>query len=234
MTANVININAATPFLINVPNSQVSPVWIRFLSSIVTVIQNTSSGINLDDFTTLLLTSRSIVDPSENDELRATQATLRQQIAANVALASRVDALESMAAGRTTASIALRAIVTDSTSRSVASNSSLISDDTSTNATMYLNWSATAAGDNALKVSSTELTFNPSTGLLTSKQLVATTGFACNGKTAQTAYASGGFVVTTGSTNVAPYGFTTAAQADDIVTKLNNVITALENNGTMS
>lgn len=42
-----------------------------------------------------------------------------------------------------------------------------ITDDTSTNATYYPSFSPTSSGNNALKVSSSKLTFNPSTGLLT-------------------------------------------------------------------
>jgi hypothetical protein len=59
-------------------------------------------------------------------------------------------------------------------------------------------------------------------------------GFGCNGKTAQTAAASGGAVATTGATNAVPFGYTTAAQADDIVTKLNAIRAALVANGIMS
>ncbi len=47
-----------------------------------------------------------------------------------------------------------------------------ITDDTTTNATMYPTWVTTASGNQAQKVSSTKLSFNPSTGLLTA------TGFA--------------------------------------------------------
>jgi len=43
-----------------------------------------------------------------------------------------------------------------------------ITDDTATNATMYPTWVTTASGNQAQKVSSTKLSFNPSTGLLTS------------------------------------------------------------------
>jgi hypothetical protein len=58
--------------------------------------------------------------------------------------------------------------------------------------------------------------------------------FGCNTKAAQTAYASGGAVANTGSTNVAPYGYTTSAQADGIVALLNNIRAALVANGIMS
>src|SRR6185369_7516556 len=43
-----------------------------------------------------------------------------------------------------------------------------LTDDTTTNATMFPTWVTTASGNQAQKVSSTKLTFNPSTGLLTS------------------------------------------------------------------
>lgn len=42
-----------------------------------------------------------------------------------------------------------------------------ITDDTSTNATMYLSWVTTSSGNLPMKVSSTKLKFNPSTGVLT-------------------------------------------------------------------
>ncbi len=42
-----------------------------------------------------------------------------------------------------------------------------ITDDTTTNATMYPTWVTTASSNQAQKVSSTKLTFNPSTGMLT-------------------------------------------------------------------
>lgn len=58
--------------------------------------------------------------------------------------------------------------------------------------------------------------------------------FGCNSAAAQTAYASGGAVSSTGSTNVNPYGYTTAAQADAIVTLVNNIRTALVSNGILS
>lgn len=58
--------------------------------------------------------------------------------------------------------------------------------------------------------------------------------FGCNAKRAQAAYDSGGAVSATGATNRTPYGFTTAAQADAIVTLLNKIRTALVNNGIMS
>lgn len=72
------------------------------------------------------------------------------------------------------------------------------------------------------------------TTITSTTSMTVGTAFGCNGKTAQTSVVSGGAVATTGATNVAPYGFTTAAQANDIITKLNLVLTALVANGIMS
>lgn len=52
-------------------------------------------------------------------------------------------------------------------------------DDTTTNATMYPVWVTTVAGNRALYVSSTKLTFNPSIGALTVTRLVSTS-LACD------------------------------------------------------
>lgn len=49
-----------------------------------------------------------------------------------------------------------------------------ITDDTATNAVMYPTWVTAATGNLPQKVSSTKLTFNPSTGALSSTQLVST------------------------------------------------------------
>jgi hypothetical protein len=46
--------------------------------------------------------------------------------------------------------------------------------------------------------------------------------------------ASSGAVAATGATNVTPYGYTTAAQADAIVSLLNNIRTCLIANGLMT
>jgi hypothetical protein len=48
-----------------------------------------------------------------------------------------------------------------------AATATAITDDAATNATMYPTWVTTASGNQAQKVSSTKLTFNPSTGALT-------------------------------------------------------------------
>lgn len=69
----------------------------------------------------------------------------------------------------------------------------------------------------------------PNSGKFTTLQ--STAGFACNGMLPQTSYTVGTAVATTAATSTTPFGFTTAAQANDIVAKLNAVITALQNNG---
>lgn len=69
------------------------------------------------------------------------------------------------------------------------------------------------------------------TTLTTTSTATFAGAFGCNGATAQPGYSIGGSVVSTPSTNIAPYGYTTAAQADDILTKLNRIIAALFANG---
>lgn len=64
--------------------------------------------------------------------------------------------------------------------------------------------------------------------------LTASSAFGCNAAAAQTAAASGGAVVATGATNVSPFGYATAAQANAIVTLVNNIRAALVANGIMS
>ena len=69
------------------------------------------------------------------------------------------------------------------------------------------------------------------TGAITGGALVAVGGFGCNGATAQTAVSAGAAVATTAATNVTPFGYTTAAQADRIVALLNTIRAALIANG---
>lgn len=71
-------------------------------------------------------------------------------------------------------------------------------------------------------------------GVTVGVDLTAATKFGCNGSAPQGAVASGGAVAATGATNVSPFGYTTAAQANGIVTLLNNIRTALVANGIMS
>lgn len=88
-------------------------------------------------------------------------------------------------------------------------------------------WRVFTGGLERLKITS------GGTGTLTGT-LAISGAFSCNGAAAQTAYASGGAVSSTASTNTTPYGYTTAAQADGIVTLLNKIRAALVANGIMS
>ena len=63
-----------------------------------------------------------------------------------------------------------------------------ITDDTSTNATMYPTWVTANTGNLPEKVSSTKLTFNPSLGTFTSPQVSASNGIVVNSKTVATSY----------------------------------------------
>ena len=58
--------------------------------------------------------------------------------------------------------------------------------------------------------------------------------FGCNGAGPQNSVSSGGAVAATGATNVTPFGFTTAAQANQIVSLLNTIRAALVANGIMT
>lgn len=85
----------------------------------------------------------------------------------------------------------------------------------------------------ATAASNTDITGSP--GAFTAGGSITATGaFGCNSKTAQTAAASGAAVATTAATNAAPFGYTTAAQADRIVALLNTIQAALIANGILS
>jgi len=88
-------------------------------------------------------------------------------------------------------------------------------------------WRVITGGSERLKITSV------GAGTVTGTMAISG-AFGCNGAAAQTAYASGGAVSSTASTNTTPYGYTTAAQADGIVTLLNNIRAALVANGIMS
>lgn len=236
-----ITINAATPFLIGVQNSQVSQEWLRFLGAIVTIVTgNQGGGITTDDVTTLLITNALRPPQPAIDELRRRMGYLEDQVRSSQRreMNSRISKLEEALLLQRKVTHVPLSIVSKNIEETRSTQSGCltvqVNDDNLTPDDVFPMWSGGFAGQRRARISSLTFKFNPLSGQLTAKALVATTGFGCNGKTAQTAYASGGAVVTTASVNVAPYGYTTAAQADDIVTKLNNVITALKNDGIMS
>jgi hypothetical protein len=86
----------------------------------------------------------------------------------------------------------------------------------------------TAAHVFSAGITGTTISFSSS---ITGDSLVAVNGFGCNGKTAQTEVTIGAAVSTTAATNVGPYGYTTQAQADDIVNRINAIRSALIANG---
>jgi hypothetical protein len=69
---------------------------------------------------------------------------------------------------------------------------------------------------------------------LTGATVTSVGAFGCNGQSAQTAVSAGAAVATTASTNVTPFGYTTAAQADRIVALLNTIRSALIANGILA
>jgi hypothetical protein len=75
----------------------------------------------------------------------------------------------------TTFTGALAGNATSATTATTATNATntAITDDTATNATMYPTWVTTASGNQAQKVSSSKLSFNPSTGTLTTTTVIA-------------------------------------------------------------
>lgn len=80
-----------------------------------------------------------------------------------------------------------------------------ITDDTSTNATMYPTWVTSTSGNLPARVSSSKFTFNPSTGSLNASQQVATNGLLVNNMTVNASYSipSGYSASSTGPITVA-------------------------------
>ena len=120
-----------------------------------------------------------------------------------------------------------------------------LSGDATLNAAGVLTFATVNAGPASYGSGTTVATYTVNAkGLITASASVAITGapgaftavgaFGCNSKTAQAAAASGAAVVATGSTNAAPFGYTTAGQADRIVALLNTIQAALIANGILS
>jgi hypothetical protein len=84
-----------------------------------------------------------------------------------------------------------------------------ISDDTTTNATMYPLWSTATGGQYAPKTSSTKWTFNPSTGLMTvpsvSAQFNGTLGITTPAAAVVTTLSASGQITSTIATGTAPF-----------------------------
>lgn len=78
-----------------------------------------------------------------------------------------------------------------------------ITDDTTTNATMYPVWVTASSGTLPSKVSSTKLTFNPNTGTLTSTSLTASSGtLTINASNFNSTGGTNNFLVGTGASDI--------------------------------
>jgi len=190
MTINTINLS--TPFLIGTPNSRVSPEWIRLLA---TLFSNTSTGTSVSsDVEVFSYTQRTPINISYRlGEIEAQQLR-RPPIQPPVS-----DALVEPLRQRTVSS----------------SNNVLVLDDVTTNATVYPLFANGSSGHRIVKSSSSQWTFNPSTGLMTAAQIVAVGAFGCNGKSAQLPFALGG----------------AATDLATVITLANNLRTMAINNG---
>lgn len=80
----------------------------------------------------------------------------------------KINGTQVLSASQYTGNAATATSATSATSATNATNSTnvAITDDTTTNATMYLSWVTANTGNLPVKVTSTKLTFNPSTGAL--------------------------------------------------------------------
>lgn len=184
-----IAISATTPFLLGVPNSQVSQEWIRFLTAVVAIVNNSQSSIPTDQVTTLVLTNLMRPPQPDIDDLRRRIKTLEALVRKNP---------ESR---------------TVSASLSVA-----VGNDNASTSDVYPIWSGGYGGQKRAKISTVNFKFNPSTGQLTANKLVASAGFGCNGKTAQTPFALGAL----------------ATDLATVIVLANNLRTMSINNGTGS
>jgi hypothetical protein len=120
------------------------------------------------------------------------------------------------------------------TGNAATSTTSAITNDTST-AALYPVLSNADTGDQVMRTSSSKLTFNASTGNLTSSILTASGAFGCNSKTAQTAYASGGAVSTTNLNDlITQQSGTAGAEMTALSALVANIRAALVANGIMS
>lgn len=167
MTVQTINVN--TPFLLGVPNSRVSPEWIRFLGAIVGAT-NANGGVTSDDVTTLVFTTRKPVDQSQALADIQSQQIITALRGVVQDLKRRVEELE----GQVQQQKRLPALLTaDDISvnyrpmTSSAANRAAILEDNATNITVYPVWSTQKGGSGQLQVSGSQWTFNPATGKMT-------------------------------------------------------------------
>jgi hypothetical protein len=127
-------------------------------TGVLTATQFSGSGAGLTSIPNSALTNSSITIGSTAISLGATATTIAGL--SSVTSTTFVGALSGNATTATTATTATNA------------TNIAITDDTSTNATVYPAWVTTTTGNLPAKTSSTKLKFNPSTGALTVSQLI--------------------------------------------------------------
>ena len=127
-------------------------------TGVLTATQFSGSGAGLTSIPNAALTNSSVTIGSTSVSLGATVATFAGLT--SVTSTTFVGALTGNASTATSA-----------TSATNATNVG-ITDDTTTNATVYPSWVTSTTGNLPVKTSSTKLKFNPSTGALTASQLI--------------------------------------------------------------
>ena len=144
----------------NLTTEYVSSTKYQFNPStgVLTATQFSGSGAGLTSIPNSALTNSSITIGSTAISLGATATTIAGL--SSVTSTTFVGALSGNATTATTATTATNA------------TNIAITDDTSTNATVYPTWVTTTTGNLPAKTSSTKLKFNPSTGALTVSQLI--------------------------------------------------------------
>ena len=144
----------------NLTTEYVSSTKYQFNPStgVLTATQFSGSGAGLTSIPNSALTNSSITIGSTAISLGATATTIAGL--SSVTSTTFVGALSGNASTATTATNATNA------------TNIAITDDTSTNATVYPTWVTTTTGNLPAKTTSTKLKFNPSTGALTVNQLI--------------------------------------------------------------
>lgn len=144
----------------NLTTEYVSSTKYQFNPStgVLTATQFSGSGAGLTSIPNSALTNSSITIGSTAISLGATATTIAGLT--SVTSTTFVGALSGNASTATTATTATNA------------TNIAITDDTSTNATVYPTWVTTTTGNLPAKTTSTKLKFNPSTGALTVNQLI--------------------------------------------------------------
>lgn len=179
MTGVINTINFNTPFLQGVPNSRVSPEWIRLLGAVIATVTGNDEEIDFSEIQEIIFTAREPLNSYvQANEFAAMQQTRRQVPALLVS-----DDLIGMSRSATAS----------------AANAVSVADNNATNVAMYPVFVDGISGQRTLKTASTGWTFNPSTGKLTAKILASTGAVIAQSATAVPAggTAGAGFMMST-------------------------------------